>query len=75
MHLLAGLALLGLNRVEESVQAFGDVVAAADALLNLAERNVDALQAPRARPESAARRPPETQAGRGVRQRSRPPAR
>ncbi len=75
MHLLAGLALLGLDRVEESVQAFGDVVAAADALLDLADRNVDALQAPRARPEWARgghRRP---KPGRGVRQRSRPPAR
>ena len=45
MRLLEGLALLELNRPEESVQAFSDAVAAADALLALADSNVDALQA------------------------------
>ena len=45
MRLLEGLALLDLNRLEESVQAFSDAVAAADALLALADTNVDALQA------------------------------
>ena len=44
-RLLEGLAQLQLNRLEESVQAFSDAVAAADALLTLADRNVDALQA------------------------------
>ena len=45
MRLLEGLALLGLHRVEESVEAFSDAVTAADALLALADRNVAALQA------------------------------
>ena len=45
MRLLEGLALLGLHRLDESVQAFGDAVTAADALLALADRNVAALQA------------------------------
>ena len=45
MRLLEGLALLELNRPEESVRAFSDAVAAADALLALADRNVAALQA------------------------------
>jgi tetratricopeptide (TPR) repeat protein len=45
MRLLEGLALLGLNRVDESVQAFSDALTAADALLALADRNVAAMQA------------------------------
>jgi len=45
MRLLEGLALLELNRPGESVQAFSDSIAAADALLALADSNVDALQA------------------------------
>ncbi len=45
MRLLEGLALLGLHRAGESVRAFSDAVAAADALLALADRNVAALQA------------------------------
>ena len=45
MRLLEGLALLELHRLEESVRAFSDAVAAADALLALADRNVAALQA------------------------------
>jgi tetratricopeptide (TPR) repeat protein len=45
MRLLDGLALLGLQRVDEGVRAFGDAVTAADALLALADRNVAALQA------------------------------
>ena len=43
--LLEGLALLGLHRPEESVQAFSGALAAADALLALADSNVAALQA------------------------------
>ncbi len=45
LRLLEGLALLELNRPEESVQAFSDAVTAADALLALAGSNTDALQA------------------------------
>ena len=45
IRLLEGLALLGLHRAEESVQAFSGALAAADALLALADRNVAALQA------------------------------
>ncbi len=45
MLLLAGLALLGLHRADDSARAFSDAVAAADALLALADGNVDALQA------------------------------
>jgi tetratricopeptide (TPR) repeat protein len=45
IRLLEGLALLELNRLEESVQAFSDAVAATDALLALAGNNVDMLQA------------------------------
>ena len=45
LRLLEGLALLELNRPEESVRAFSDAVVAADALLALADRNVAALQA------------------------------
>jgi hypothetical protein len=45
IRLLEGLTLLELNRLEESVQAFSDAVAAADALLALATSNVDALEA------------------------------
>jgi len=45
MHLLKGLALLELNRHDESVWAFSDALAAADALLALADRNVAALEA------------------------------
>jgi len=45
MRLLEGLALLELNRAEDGVRAFGDAVAAADALLVLAGSNIDALQA------------------------------
>ena len=44
LRLLEGLALLGLNRSEESIRAFSEAVAASDALLALADRNVDALQ-------------------------------
>ena len=44
MHLLEGLALLELNRPDESAQAFSDALAAADGLLALADRNVDALE-------------------------------
>jgi tetratricopeptide (TPR) repeat protein len=43
--LLAGVALLDLNRIDEAVRAFTDAIAAADALLGLADRNVAALQA------------------------------
>jgi hypothetical protein len=45
LRMLEGLALLELDRHEESERAFGDAVAAADALLTLADRNVNALQA------------------------------
>ena len=45
MRLLEGLALLELHRADESVRAFSDAVAAADALLALADSNVAALQA------------------------------
>jgi tetratricopeptide (TPR) repeat protein len=45
MRLLEGLALLELDRGDESVRAFGDALTAADALLKLADRNVAALQA------------------------------
>ena len=45
IRLLEGLALLGLHRREESVPAFSGALAAADALLALADRNVAALQA------------------------------
>jgi tetratricopeptide (TPR) repeat protein len=45
IRLLEGLALLGLHRVEESVQVFSGALAAADALLALAGSNVAALQA------------------------------
>ena len=45
IRLLEGLALLGLHRREESVQAFRGALAAADALLALADSNVAALQA------------------------------
>ena len=44
MHLLEGLALLELNRPGESSQAFNEALAAADALLALADRNVAALE-------------------------------
>lgn len=44
MYLLEGLALLELNRPDESAQAFDEALAAADALLELADRNVDALE-------------------------------
>jgi hypothetical protein len=43
MRLLEGLALLELNRPGESAQAFSDALAAAGALLALADRNVAAL--------------------------------
>ena len=42
-RLLEGLALLELNRPGEGAQAFSDALAAADALLALADRNVAAL--------------------------------
>jgi hypothetical protein len=45
LRLLEGLALLGLHRREESVPAFSGALAAADALLALADKNVAALQA------------------------------
>jgi len=45
IRLLEGLALLKLHRIQESVRAFSDAVAAADALLALADSNVAALQA------------------------------
>jgi tetratricopeptide (TPR) repeat protein len=45
IRLLEGLALLELQRVQESVRAFSDAITAADALLALADRNVAALQA------------------------------
>ena len=45
LRLLEGLALLELNRPEESARAFRDALAAADALLALADRNVAALEA------------------------------
>jgi len=45
MRLAEGLALLGLQRVEEGVQAFSDAITAADALLALADSNVAALEA------------------------------
>ena len=45
MRLLEGLALLELHRPGESMRAFSNAVTAADALLALADSNVDALQA------------------------------
>ena len=45
MQMLEGLALLELHRPEESMPAFSEAVAASDALLALADRNVAALQA------------------------------
>ena len=44
MRLLEGLALFELHRPDEAVSAFGDALAAADALLALADSNVAALQ-------------------------------
>lgn len=44
MWLLEGLALLGLHRTGEAVQAFSDALATADELLALADKNVAALQ-------------------------------
>jgi hypothetical protein len=44
IRLLEGLALFGLNRADEGMQAFSDALAAADALLALADSNVAALQ-------------------------------
>ncbi len=43
-RLLNGLALLELGRLQESGRAFGDALVTADALLALADRNVDALE-------------------------------
>jgi len=45
MRLLAGMALLALDRADEPVRAFSDALTAADALLALADCNVAALQA------------------------------
>ena len=45
MRLLEGLALLELDRRQESVRAFNEAVTAAGTLLALADRNVAALQA------------------------------
>jgi tetratricopeptide (TPR) repeat protein len=45
VRLLEGLALLGLDRAEEGVRAFSGALAAADALLALADRNVAAVNA------------------------------
>jgi tetratricopeptide (TPR) repeat protein len=45
MRLLEGLALLELDRRQESVRAFNEAVTAAGTLLALADRNVTALQA------------------------------
>ena len=45
MRLLEGLALLELDRRQESVRAFNEAVTAADTLLALADRNIAALQA------------------------------
>jgi tetratricopeptide (TPR) repeat protein len=44
MHLLEGVALLKLNRPDQSAQAFTEALAAADGLLGLADRNVAALE-------------------------------
>ena len=44
MRLIEGLALLELDRLEESIRVFSNAVAAADALLALADSNIDALQ-------------------------------
>jgi tetratricopeptide (TPR) repeat protein len=43
-RLLEGLALLELDHLDKSAQTFGDALAAADALLTLADRNVVALE-------------------------------
>jgi tetratricopeptide (TPR) repeat protein len=45
IQLLEGLALLELDRADDSVRAFSDALAAADALLALVGSNVAALQA------------------------------
>jgi tetratricopeptide (TPR) repeat protein len=45
MNLLKGLALLELNRTDESALAFSGALAAAEALLALADRNVVVLEA------------------------------
>ena len=45
MRLLEGLALLELQRPDESTRALSDAIAAADSLLILADRNVAALHA------------------------------
>jgi tetratricopeptide (TPR) repeat protein len=45
LRLLEGVALLALDRADESVRSFSDALAAADALLALAASNVAALQA------------------------------
>ena len=45
MRLLEGLALLELHRTDEGIRVFSDALAAADALLALADSNVAALQA------------------------------
>ena len=45
LRVFEGLALLQLDRLEESERTFSSAIAAADALLDLADRNVAALQA------------------------------
>jgi tetratricopeptide (TPR) repeat protein len=45
IRLLEGLALLGLHRLDDGVEAFSGAATTAEALLALADRNVDALQA------------------------------
>jgi tetratricopeptide (TPR) repeat protein len=45
LRLLEGVALLALDRTEDSLRAFSDAITGADALLALAERNVLALEA------------------------------
>jgi hypothetical protein len=44
MRLLEGLALLELNRPDESARVFTEALAAADGMLALADRNVSALE-------------------------------
>jgi tetratricopeptide (TPR) repeat protein len=44
MRLLEGLAVLELNRLGDTARAFSDALTAADSLLALADRNVDALE-------------------------------
>jgi hypothetical protein len=65
MRLLEGLALLELNRPEESARAFSDPVTATDALLTLADRKRRRAAGPRAGAERTRRSRRRSRPGRG----------